>query len=105
MGRMKRMWNNLSIQKTLVIYTIGFMLLATMLSSISLNGLYEWKKTINGKYDSFEESDFTDAKGRTVKLSLGSGIDEDEVSPKDKILLKGIALSNTLTIPLIFGGS
>ncbi|MGF7048420.1 signal transduction histidine kinase [Paenibacillus sp. DS2015] len=104
MDRMKSMWNNLSIQKTLIVYTIGFMLLATMLSSVSLNGIDEWKSTINGKYASFEESDFTDAKGRTVKLSLGTGIDEAEVSSKDKILLKGIDLTYTLTIPLFFGG-
>lgn len=104
MDRMKHMWNNLSIQKTLVVYTIGFMLLATMLSSISLNGLDEWKSMINGKYYSFEESDFTDAEGRTVRLSMGTGINDKEISRKDKILLKGIDISYTLTVPLFFGG-
>lgn len=104
MDRMKSIWNNLSIQKTLIVYTIGFMLLASVLSSISLSGLDEWKNTINEKYSSYEYSDFTDAKGRTVKLSLGRGIDEEVITSKDKILLKGIDLASILSVPLFFGG-
>ncbi|MDQ0086932.1 signal transduction histidine kinase [Paenibacillus anaericanus] len=104
MDRIKRIWFNLSIQKTLIVYTVGFMLLATVLSSLSFNGLDEWKNAINKKYVTFEYSDFTDAAGRSVRLSLGTENSEVTISQKDEVLLKIIDLSSTLTIPVFFGG-
>jgi len=103
-GRLKHFGQNLSIQKTLIVYTVGFMLLATALSSISINLLEEWKSSIHANYYTFEESVFTDAGGRKVTLSLGGGIEGVELTPSDRWVLKGIEVVRVFIIPIFFGG-
>jgi len=103
-GRLKRFGQNLSIQKTLIVYTVGFMLLATALSSIAVNLLDEWKSSINANYYTFEKSVFTDANGREVTLSLGGGIEDVDITPSDQWLLKGIEVATVFIIPVFYGG-
>lgn len=104
MDRMKIYWNNLSIRKALIIYTIVFMLLASLLSSITIGKLGDWQSSIINKYHTFEKSLFTDNKGRQVTLTLGINEQLAEYTAEDSFLLKAIEVGKTASIPLFFGG-
>lgn len=104
MDRIKSFWHNLSIRKTLIIYTIVFMLLASLLSAITTGKLGDWQSSIYRSYYTYEESLFTDNKGRQVSLTLGTNDKEVEFTAEDRFLLRAIEVGKTASIPVYFGG-
>lgn len=102
MDRVKRFWNNLSIRATLVIYTIFFMLLATLLTAITVDWLYKEQLSVSERYVRYEKSLFRDDVGREVVIDIG--MNDVEYLPKDYFLLRVLQIAQPATIPVYYGG-
>ncbi|MCM3700706.1 HAMP domain-containing sensor histidine kinase [Paenibacillus macerans] len=103
MDRVKRFWNNLSIRTVLVIYTIFFMLLATVSTFVTLGILSRTEGTISGRYEKYEYSVFRDNTGREVGMAIGVP-ERFEYTPRDRFKLVSIHIAQVATIPVYYGG-
>lgn len=104
MGRVKRFWNNLSIRTTLVIYTIFFMLLATLLTFVSLELLSRTDGAIISRYDKTEYTMFRDDAGRELPMAVGVPDPVEEYTPQDRVKLVVIHIAQLAVIPVFYGG-
>ncbi|WP_068783394.1 HAMP domain-containing sensor histidine kinase [Paenibacillus phocaensis] len=104
MGRVKRFWNNLSIRTALVIYTILFMLLATLLTFVSLGLLSRAEGAITSRYDKTEYTTFRDDAGRELPMAIGVSAQVEEYTSQDRAKLVIIHIAQLAAIPVFYGG-
>lgn len=99
MGRLKRAVHNLSLKKSFMLYMLLFLLLATALSSISINLADSLRNQINSTYvDTDNKYLVQNGTGNVVIFSS-----PPEYTPKDQVIVKTCNAVQIGSIPVFFG--
>lgn len=104
MDRVKRWWRNLPIRTVLVVYTIVFMLMATLLTFVTLGLLSKTENDLTSRYDKTEYTVFRDVAGREVPMAIGVPDTIEEYTPQDRAKLVVIHIAQLAAIPGYYGG-
>ncbi|MDV3427833.1 MAG: HAMP domain-containing histidine kinase [Bacillota bacterium] len=99
MDRIKRAFKNLSIKKTFMLYMLLFLLLAAVLSSISINFAGKVRNNINLSYaDSSSRVNLENSKGQIL-----IAIPPADYTSKDKVIINICGFVEIWSIPVFFG--
>lgn len=99
MDRIKRAFKNLSIKKTFMLYMLLFLLLAAVLSSISINLAGKVRNNINLSYaDSSSRVNLENSKGQIL-----IAIPPADYTSKDKVIINICGFVEIWSIPVFFG--
>jgi two-component system, OmpR family, lantibiotic biosynthesis sensor histidine kinase NisK/SpaK len=100
MGRIKQAIRNLSIKKTFMLYMLLFLLLATLLSSGTINIADKIESDVNYRYlDSSEQYTVQNGRGKVSIVSPSN----TNYTPKDRAIVTTCGIVQTWSIPLFFG--
>ncbi len=100
MDRIKNIFKNLSLKKTFMLYMLLFLVIATILSSITINFVDDFKYKIQMSYSDMDNN-YTIKNGEgQVLVFNSSGID---YSSSDNRIIKLCSFISSATIPIFFG--
>jgi len=102
MGRIKRMLNNLSIKKTFMLYTLIFMLVATLLSSIAINISHHVRTDINLLHGDYSKVILSEPFGDGTVI-VGSRQADVNYTTQDKVIINVCDFFQMWSIPIFFG--
>ena len=100
MDRIKKIFKNLSLKKSFMLYMLIFLVIATILSSITINFVDDFKYKIQMSYSNMDNNYTIKNNEGKVLVFNSSSID---YSPSDNRIIKFCSFISSASIPVFFG--
>ncbi len=100
MDRIKKLFKNLSLKKSFMLYMLIFLVIATILSSITINFVDDFKYKIQISYSDLANNYTIKNNEGKVLVFNSSSID---YSPSDNRIIKLCSFISSVSIPVFFG--
>ena len=100
MDRIKNIFNNLSLKKSFMLYMLLFLVIATILSSITINFVDDYKYKIQMSYSNMDNNYTINNDEGKVLVFNSSSID---YSSSDNRIIKLCSFISSASIPVFFG--